>query len=183
MKNLRPRHVFHFGVPGKEGTIKVPCKMSKGKHRITLDRTLADVLKGKPGIAAACADKVCAERHKALFPHPVLFVEFTRGRVYICDKMKDGLPVHCIVYDHNDDSIPLFDVRGGKQRLINEGLAERKITLKPPRPHGQKRKTPRPNKGQPTGERSQPLPSGAHRRAIEAGLAKKIARFAVAQEQ
>lgn len=183
-KRKPSRHTFHFGVPGRDGTVSIPCPVSRGKTTITITRSLDDVKKGKPGMAMACADMVCAQRHKDKFPHKIHFAEFTRSRAYIVDEMKNGIPTHCVVYEHDDNSIPLFDKRGGKQKLIREGGAERKITLRPPED--------RPKYGYAKGRKSGPfdgskstqLSQGSRRRAIEAGLAmspaKALARFQIA---
>ena len=68
-------HVFHFGVPGHEGTISISVPVSHGTKTIKIERDKTDVRRGKPGIAMACADMICASRHKDDFPHPIFFAE------------------------------------------------------------------------------------------------------------
>ena len=79
-KTLQRRHMFHFGVPGCKGTISHAVPMSYGTEIIRIERVKADVKQGTPGIAVACADMVCALRHKDVFPHGLHYAEFTRTR-------------------------------------------------------------------------------------------------------
>lgn len=175
----RNRHVFHFGVPRQKGTVSVPVAVTDGEVVVKIQRSVEDVKRGYPGIAVACADMRCTSRNKKQFPHDVHFVEFTRSRVYICDKEMGGIPTHCVVYQHNDDTIHMFDEPGGKGRLLKSGEAEREIIIKPPRYHGDQRKS-KTHKFRVTGERGKPVPlsRGSKRRAIEAGLITALKKYA-----
>lgn len=175
-KRLNYRHTFRLGFGDDGQTFNICVAMSQPKASVRLDRTEADVIAGKAGIAVACADMKCAERNSKSFPHPVYLAEFTKTRAYFVDKLdKDGQPKHCICYAHDDGEwIVKFDQPGGKKKLIRSGDVERTITLTPP-PRWRPRELNRP-KGKYNASRTKPMSYGSKKRAIEAGWNFQVAK-------
>lgn len=167
-KRRRYRHLFRFGGFGGHQTVNISVPCSDAKSFVRLSRTEADVIRGKPGVALACANAQCAMDNKGLFPHPVYLAEFTRSSAYIVDRLnRQGQPTHCVRYRHDDGGwIGKFDVPGGKARLIRSGEAERTVTLSVPSKNKYRAGRPQGNQD---GSRSKTMPHGATRRAIEAG--------------
>ena len=168
MKRRKYRHLFRIGGIGGNQTINIAVPCSDAKSVVRMSRAEADVFRGKPGIAVACADARCAMESDGIFPHPVYLAEFTRSHAYIVDRLdRQGQPAHCVKYEHDDGEwIRKFDAPGGKAKLLRSGNAERVVTLRVPQKHQYRPGRP---KGNSDGSRSKPLPSGAARRAIEAG--------------
>lgn len=171
----RYKHTMYFGIPGQSTTIKFRLPYSHATQKVVLSRTETDVLAGKPGVAAACADALCAlaaaANGSAKFPHKVYFAEFTQRAAFIVDKIKNGQPVHCVKYLHNDCTIPMFDRPGGKRALLRSGQATRDIILRPPH-KGETRHGRSDPHGKDSGMRSK-RPTVAReslKRAIESGL-------------
>lgn len=100
---------------------------------IYLDRILEDVVNGVPGQSGSCANAYMTLREKNRFPHPVYYVEFTYGCVYIVDEIDINLkPLHCVRYRHNNgEDVRLFD-RLGKEGILASSQAEKTIILIPP---------------------------------------------------
>lgn len=165
-------HVMWFGIPFQPGSFRFVVPVSDATSTVKIEREEIDVLSGKPGIATACADMKCAMRSSAAFPHPVYFAEFTKTCAFFVDKVKNGVPVHCIRYMHDDHTIAIFDIPGvGKKELIKSGQAKRVITLSPRPPARISRpKVADLRSGKRTGERRKYMPINALGRAIEAGL-------------
>ena len=75
-------------------------KVRNATKPVKLSGTVEDAMNGKPGISIACHLAVAAARHADAFPHPVLFVSFTKSVVLVVTKIKDGKPVECVRYRH-----------------------------------------------------------------------------------
>lgn len=133
------RHIFRY--ISADGTVlKFPCKCRDGTETVRIFRTREDVIRGVPGMACACADMQTVHRTKPFKTHECKgFIEFTHTQCYVVDKVnKAGHPISCVRYRHDDTTIPKFDVKGGKQKLLRSIECERWITLRPRAPSEQK---------------------------------------------
>jgi hypothetical protein len=152
----------------------VPC--SVGKKKVVLSREEVDVLKKRAGSTLACMDANCAMREgEPAFGHPVHLAVFIGTAAYILDRLTDGMqPAHFVWYKHNDHNGIHLNDKVSAKTIIKKGLAEKTITLRPPK--RVKRKHPvrvgQKHKRDPgaEGQNKTPLPYGAYRRALEAGL-------------
>lgn len=161
-KIRRHRHPFRFKLEnGKVITAWAKVSPARKPVSITLDENHARkaISMGGGGNTQLCAMSVCSQAHGDAFPHPFEFVDWLYRRAYFVDKTKDGMPTHCIVYEHNDGVAPLFDKDMKKllATLVKNG--PRTINLYPPKHQARLAGRPR---GKNTGERKRPVqPRGA----------------------
>jgi hypothetical protein len=158
----------------------------RAKKDVVMLRSDHDALTATKGSTIACMNANCAMRQASLFPHPVYLVAFTRGACYVVDRInKGGVPIHAVAYEHsNSKDIGIHD-KVGPKKLLELGRATKTITLRAPRNQaGEFRKYSRKWTGVKSAERTgtgltgtgnkpriTPVPHGAKRRAIEAGIA------------
>lgn len=173
-----PRHPFRFKVDDGEKvrTITEWAKVKRATKPVKLVLTAADVrrsinLKGV-GNTQTCAMAVCAKRQAQAFPHPVEgYIDWQYKTAFVVTKVRNGLPVECVVYQHDDEIAKLNDSPDGQRRLLAklEKDGDRLIHLRPSPP--QKPKTKRAPTGRKTGERSsRPAAVGAKLRFAVAEL-------------
>jgi hypothetical protein len=58
---------------------------SDAKQDVVLQRNMADVWKGQPGVPKKCMNAVCIVRNAKAFPHPVIAVSVIKSRAYVFD--------------------------------------------------------------------------------------------------
>jgi hypothetical protein len=154
--------------------IDLPC--SAGKTTIQISRQDKDVLTARAGTTIACMNANCAKRSSDKFPHPVYLAVFTNTSAYIVDKLTaGGQPKHCVWYRHNDrEAISIHDKLGPKA-IIDKGLSQRVVTLRPPKVRlGQSGteagRAPRESNPSVPGPNKTVLTTGARKRAQAAGI-------------
>lgn len=128
-------HLIHIYRDGHVPPLTYSVRVRDAKATVRMTTTKAQVLAAKPGQAIVCVGARCTLANADLFPHPVYLVEFARRYAYIVDKVdKNGHPVSCVKYLHNyGGRIEIFDdKKGGKRKIIDLGLAETDIILRPP---------------------------------------------------
>lgn len=140
IKTATRRHIMRFDLGGPRPIIHhVKVVRPKSLAPVPISLTSQDVLiavaqKGH-GDASRCAGAVCGKRHGHLFPHPVLFIDWTPSRAYVVTKLdKNGMPSECVTYIHRDEVASLFDRPSGYKQLlkqIDSNGGELKITLTP----------------------------------------------------
>lgn len=178
-KSGNHRHAFRFRIRGANGKTQEIISWAKvifGTKRIQLDLKADDVrrsiqLRGV-GNTQNCSMAVCALRQAEIFPHPVEgFIDWQYSRAYVVSKVKNGLPIECVAYRHNDSIALLNDTAGGQKKLLSELVAngDRKIYLTPQQ-DSKGRKHPRP-----------PFNSDGSRKSKVHAMRGGKLRFAVAQ--
>lgn len=167
-------HSIYYDPDDLSRRYMVEC--SPAKQEIVLMREIVDILKSKQGTTIGCTNSNCAVRMKDIFPHPVIFSEFTKTSVYILDKLdRNGQPKHCVWYKHNDgESVDLNDVIVDRKELAETIDHHKKIRLLVPRSRaGIKKPTgkgPRSDKYTEVARRKVHLSHGAKLRAQKAGF-------------
>ena len=140
------KHTFRFRT-AQGMVIKSPAKVRRGRLKIVLRLTTADVLhaiklKGA-GDTQNCPGALCTTREKDKFTHLVVgYVDFWPSRVYVASKLNAlGLPIECYVYDHdeNETIVDIVDsTPNGLQKLLKKVKAAGghiDFVLKPARDH------------------------------------------------
>lgn len=174
------RHTFRFKIPstvtGKEQTLVARAKVKIPSQPVQLmlkaDHVRRSIKLKGVGNTATCSMAVCTIDQKDRFPHPVAgFIDWQYSRAYVVSKVRDGLPVECYVYGHNDEIAKLNDTKGGQKKLLKEleQKGDRIIYLTPRRGY----RGVQPNK--PTGNKD------GSRSPREHNLRGAKLRFAVAQ--
>lgn len=137
-----PKHTFRFKVQtiaGEKPTvILAKAAVTRAKKMVEIVLTAADVrrsieLKGV-GNTATCSMAVCAKRSAAAFPHKVEgYIDWQYATAFVVSKVKNGLPVECVAYQHRDSIAKINDTKGGQEKLLAELVAggSRKIRLHP----------------------------------------------------
>jgi hypothetical protein len=135
------RHAFRFKVGPKDESKVVTfwAKVKPGKRDIYLTLAADDVRRaiklGGVGTTDTCTMAVCAKRQRDQFPHSVEgYVDWFYSRAFVVSKCdKNGMPVECYEYMHNDSIAKLNDTRGGQKKLLAqlEAKGDRIIHLLP----------------------------------------------------
>ena len=108
-------------------------KVKNATKPVKLNGTVLDAMKGKPGLSIGCHLSETATSNKARFPHPVVYVSFTKTVALVVTKIKNGAPTDCVRYRHNysayvdlNDKDPTKVTVGAHPQLFN-----RQFTLSP----------------------------------------------------
>lgn len=135
------RHAFRFKVGPKDEpkTVTFWAKVRPGKKHVYIKLATNDVQRamklGGVGTTDTCTMAVCTKRQKDQFPHPVEgYVDWFYTRAFVVSKCdKNGMPIECYEYAHNDSIAKLNDTRGGQKKLLAqlEATGDRIIHLLP----------------------------------------------------
>lgn len=173
MKKQLRKTKLYYAIDPEEGNHLYWCVPTEdAKQEVIINGTLADAMRGKPGMTIGCHLSNCAMRNAKEFPHPVKLVAFTRRSCFVVTKIANGAPAHCVRYKHTySDLCDLNDKKVDKNDVLREHpeIVEREFMLLVPRkkdrvkitgPHDTTRDIAQLPK----------VPSGALRRARDAGL-------------
>jgi hypothetical protein len=108
-------------------------KVRNATKPVKLDGTVLDAMRGQPGLSIGCHLSETATSNKARFPHPVIYVSFTKSVALVVTKIKNGAPVECVRYRHNYSAyVNLNDKDPTKARVKEHPhLFDRQFTLSP----------------------------------------------------
>lgn len=108
-------------------------KVKNATKPVKLNGTVLDAMKGKPGLSIGCHLSETAKSNKNCFPHPVVYVSFTRTVALVVTKIKNGAPTDCVRYRHNYSAyVDLNDKDPSKTLVQNHPqLFNRQFTLSP----------------------------------------------------
>lgn len=180
MKRVKPlTHRIYYDEHDLSRYVVVKCSAYKGPP-IKLVRRAIDVSRATAGCTYACMNAHMVGRVGAeVLPFAPLFTEFTKTSAYIVDKMKHGIPVHCVWFTHGNGADVDHHDRHSPESILASGRAEKTIVLRAPRvrvggPEGVHTQSPRTQ----ITPRRQPLYHGARSRAKKAGLFVGIEREA-----
>lgn len=122
-----PRHCFEFTVQLTNGTanhFKSWAKIIQPKRAVHLIVTADDVRRSIEAHGAnntqTCTMAFCVRRHRSLFDHNVEdFIDWQYRTAFIVTKLgKNGLPIECARYVHNNRFAHLNDTPGGQRKLL-----------------------------------------------------------------
>jgi hypothetical protein len=143
-----PQHFFVFKTDEEEPKIfRIPVQVTRARRAVELHLTAADVEKSIEakgiGNTQRCSMAICAKRHKSAFPHHVEgFIDWQYSRAYVVSKVSktNGLPTHCVVYQHQSKIAHLNDSPGGQKKLlaILKAEGDKTILLMPMGPRATK---------------------------------------------
>lgn len=135
------RHAFRFKVGPKDEPKIVTfwAKVRQAKKDVYLKLRADDVRRsiklGGVGTTDTCTMAVCTKRQPEEFSHPVEgYVDWFYTRAFVVSKCdKNGMPIECYEYMHNDSIAKLNDTRGGQKKLLAqlEANGDRVIHLLP----------------------------------------------------
>jgi hypothetical protein len=133
-------HKFEYEVDYLDGrgvqTVESFAKVTLARKPVTLFLSIADIdesiaLDGM-GNSTRCAVSQACKRQKSHFPHPFVgMMDWFYKTTFIATKMKNGLPIECMKYEHRDTIARDFDTEVGIRRLRERAEAhDGKITIK-----------------------------------------------------
>ncbi len=166
-----PTAKVHWGIDKRTGEpVFWRVKIEEGRHIVRINGAVEDAVKGKPGVTIGCHLSNCAKRNARAFPHPCLMASFTKSRVIVVTRIKNGVPTHGVRYVHEySDLVELNDTDFEKEYVKKHPeLVERQFTLYPPGPR--KKRGESGNHDHDDGSKKSSTPRGALARAIDAGL-------------
>lgn len=175
-KFRKQRHAFKFrlGV-GKKITAWSKVIPAKTGVDIILDvpHVQRSIELNGVGDTHNCTMALCTQGHAASFPHKVDggYIDWWYRRAFISSKLdKNGLPVQCYEYEHNDNIALFQDTPGGQRRLLAKLEKDGPMTihLLPVRKHGGTSKQTAHRSSKKDGSRTKNKPRGPKLRAAVA---------------
>jgi len=108
-------------------------KVKNATRPVSLDGTVEEAMRGKEGISIGCHLSNVARANKSKFPHPALYISFTKSVALVITKIIRGQPAYCIRYRHPyGQYVDLNDVDPTKAVVkAHPELFNRQFTLYP----------------------------------------------------
>ncbi len=167
---LSHRHAFRFKLDDGQ-MITAWAKVVVARSRVELTLTADHLRKSMDGQGNTqkCVMAVCSREHGDAFPHPFHYVDWTYKRAYFVTKVKNGMPVECVVYTHHDEVAPKYDTKPGMRALLKQlDGGSKTINLYPPKFYAKPAGRP---KGKNTGALKRPFqPRAANLRFMRMSL-------------
>jgi len=106
-------------------------KVRNATKPVVLKGTVEHAMAGARGASIGCHLSNTAKANKEAFPHPVLYISFTKSVALAITKITNGQPSHCIRYRHNyGQYVDLNDTDPSKAAVkAHPELFNRRFTL------------------------------------------------------
>ncbi len=93
---------LYYGLHPETGdSLYWTLKVKNATRPVTLNGTVEDAMKGGAGVSIGCHLSNTASNNKDKFPHPALYISFTKSVALVVTKITNGVPSHCVRYRHN----------------------------------------------------------------------------------
>jgi len=93
---------LYYGLEPKTGSLLYwTLKVRNATKPVVLNGTVEHAMAGKKGVSIGCHLSNTAMANKEAFPHPVLYVSFTKSVALVITKIAKGRPTECVRYRHN----------------------------------------------------------------------------------
>jgi hypothetical protein len=76
-------------------------KVKNATKSVKLNGTVEQAMSGKAGVSIGCHLSKMADANKKAFPHPALYISFTKRVALVITQISGGKPSHCVRYRHN----------------------------------------------------------------------------------
>jgi len=108
-------------------------KVKNATRPVLLNGTVEEAMRGKEGLSIGCHLSNVAKANKSVFPHPALYISFTKSVALVVTKIIKGQPAHCVRYRHNySQYVDLNDTDPSKAVVkAHPELFNRQFTLYP----------------------------------------------------
>ena len=106
-------------------------KVINAKKPVKMNGTVLHAMTGGAGDSINCHLANTAKDNKSAFPHPALYISFTKSVALVITKIRNGSPAECVRYRHSyGDYVDLND-KGLSKSLVKEHphLFNRQFTL------------------------------------------------------
>jgi hypothetical protein len=75
-------------------------KVKNATKPVKLDGTVEHAMTGAQGVSIGCHLSNVAKANKSAFPHPALYISFTKNVALVITKITKGQPSECVRYRH-----------------------------------------------------------------------------------
>jgi len=108
-------------------------KVRNATRPVKLNGTVEQAMRGGAGVSIGCHLSHTAKDNKSAFPHPVLYVSFTKSVALVVTKIRKGQPTECVRYRHSySNYVDLNDSDPSKSTIkAHPELFNRQFTLRP----------------------------------------------------
>lgn len=76
-------------------------KVTNATKPVAMKGSVEQAMAGGAGVSIGCHLSNTAKANKAAFPHPVIYISFTKSVALAITKITNGAPSHCVRYRHN----------------------------------------------------------------------------------
>ncbi len=76
-------------------------KVKNATRSVALNGTVEEAMNARGGVSIGCHLSNVATKNKSAFPHPALYISFTKSVALVITKITNGQPSHCVRYRHN----------------------------------------------------------------------------------
>jgi hypothetical protein len=76
-------------------------KVRNATKPVKLSGTVEHAMLGKTGVSIGCHLSKTATANKSAFPHPALYISFTKSIALVITKISKGVPSACVRYRHS----------------------------------------------------------------------------------
>ncbi|MET0706209.1 MAG: hypothetical protein ABWY82_05080 [Tardiphaga sp.] len=107
---------LYYGLNAETGErLYWTMKVRNATKPVTLNGTVEDAMKGKPGLSIGCHLSHTAYANRSAFGHPALYISFTKTVALVVTKINKGAPTECVRYRHHYGKyVDLNDMDPGK---------------------------------------------------------------------
>jgi len=130
---MRKTTRLYYGMTNTGEALYWVMKVKNATKTVALNGTVLDAMKGEAGLSIGCHLSQMAERNKALFGHPALYISFTKSVALVITKIAGGKPTNCVRYRHNYSKYVDLNDKDPSKKVVKEHpeLFERQFTLLP----------------------------------------------------
>lgn len=125
---------LYYGLhPETDKRLYWTLKVKNATRSILLNGTVEEAMRGKEGLSIGCHLSNVAKANKSAFPHPALYISFTKSVALVITKIIRGQPARCVRYRHNyGQYVDLNDADPSKAVIkAHPELFNRQFTLYP----------------------------------------------------
>lgn len=125
---------LYYGLNAETGErLYWTLKVRNAVKPVTLNGTVEDAMKGKPGLSIGCHLSQTAYANRSAFSHPALYISFTKAVVLVVTKVSKGSPTECVRYRHSYSKYVDLNDKDPSKTVVKEHpeLFNRAFTLGP----------------------------------------------------
>ena len=125
---------LYYGLHQESGSrLYWTMKVKNATKKVVLNGSVLDAMTGLAGISIGCHLSNVGLANKKAFPHPAVYISFTKSIALVITKIVKGQPAHCVRYRHNySQYVDLNDTDPSKTVVkMHPEFFERPFTLYP----------------------------------------------------
>ena len=92
---------LYYGVHPETGKrLYWTLKVKNATKPVVLNGTVEEAMAGKPGLSIGCHLSLTGYANRKAFPHPALYISFTKSVALVITQIAGGRPTTCVRYRH-----------------------------------------------------------------------------------